>query len=70
MVLNVKRIKGAILAEVSDITNRFSVMSEVYLKGIVIATNLYTDKAQKFLDDEYLSVWLSLNNNPACVIDE
>ena len=56
MVLNVKRIKGAILAEVSDITNRFSVMSEVYLKGIVIATNLYTDKAQKFLDDEYLSV--------------
>ena len=56
MVLNVKRIKGAILAEVSDITNRYPVMSTVYLKGIVIATNLSTEKAHKFLDDEYLSV--------------
>ena len=45
MVLNVKRIKGAIKDEVSDITNRFPVMNTAYFKGIVIATNLSAVKA-------------------------
>ena len=60
----VKRIKGAIQAEASDITNRFNVMNTVYFKGIVIARNLSAVKAHKFVDEEYKKVWLSLNHNP------
>ena len=60
----VKRIKGAIQAEASDITNRFNVMNTVCFKGIVIARNLSAVKAHKFVDEEYKKVWLSLNHNP------
>ena len=53
---NVKRIKGAIQADASDITNRFFVMNTVYFKGIVIARNLSAVKAHKFVDEEYKKV--------------
>ena len=60
----VKRIKGVIQAEASDMSNRFFVMRTVCFKGIVIARNLSDVKAHKFVDEEYKKVWLSLNHNP------
>ena len=61
---SVKRIKGVIQAEASDITNRFLVMNTLYFNGIVIAKNLSAVKTHKFVDEEYKKVWLSLNHKP------
>ena len=52
----VKRIKGVIHAEASDITNRFLVMNTVYFKGKVIARNLSAVNSHKFVDEEYKKV--------------